>query len=412
MAKVVAPLTELKVKRAKPKEKMYKLFDGNGLYLEVKPNGKKTWRVKYRFNNKEKTYTIGEYPIIPLSQARGIAQEVKNKVLQGIDPVQDRKEKMIKQELSNKKLFKNIVEEFLKLKKIEWSEKYYQKQLRRLEIYILPFIGDRRIDLITKGELVQLIKNVRNIKTPSTKISNKAEVTKRIYIILKQIYTFALHNDYVESNIPEKIDITNLIPKQEETKHFDAIINEEEIRKLYKDILSYPSITKYALRFLALTALRPGNIQNLKWEWINWEKKVINIPAEAMKARNPYRLPLTETLISILEEMKKYSFPINKYVFCSPINFARKMSENTLNQAIKNLGYNHRAHGWRASFSTFAYEHQKEHGFSSEVIETQLAHVIGSKVTRAYMRSDFLEERRKLLEWWEKFLNNKRKKDN
>jgi len=104
--------------------------------------------------------------------------------------------------------------------------------------------------------------------------------------------------------------------------------------------------------------------------------------------------------------MKKFSFPINKYVFCSPINFARKMSENTLNQAIKNLGYNHRAHGWRASFSTFAYEHQKEHGFSSEVIETQLAHAIGNKVTRAYLRSDFLEERRKLLEWWEKFLTS------
>ena len=104
---MVAPLTELKIKRAKPKNKMYKLFDGNGLYLEVKPNGKKTWRVKYRLNNKEKTYTIGEYPIIPLTQARGIAQEVKNKVLQGIDPVQDRKEKMIKRKLSNKKLFKN-----------------------------------------------------------------------------------------------------------------------------------------------------------------------------------------------------------------------------------------------------------------------------------------------------------------
>jgi len=406
MARMVVPLTELKIKRAKPKNKLYKLFDGNGLYLEVKPNGKKTWRVKYRFNNKEKTYTIGEYPIIPLTQARGIAQEVKNKILQGIDPVQDRKEKMIKQELSNKKLFKNIVEEFLKLKKTEWSEKYYKKQVRRLEIYILPFLGERPIDLISKAEIVNLIKSVKNIKTPTTKISNKAEVTKRIYIILKQIYTFALHNDYVDVNIPEKIDINNLIPKQEETKHFDAIMNEEEIRKLYKDILSYPSITKYALQFLALTALRPGNVQNLKWEWIDWNKKVINIPAETMKARKPYRLPLTNTLISILKEMKKFSFPINKYVFCSPINFARKMSENTLNQAIKNLGYNHRAHGWRASFATIAYEKQKEHGFSAEVIETQLAHAIGNKVTRAYMRSDFLEERRKLLEWWEKFLTS------
>jgi len=405
MARMVAPLTELKIKRAKPKEKLYKLFDGNGLYLEIKPNGKKTWRVKYRFNNKEKTYTIGEYPIIPLTQARGIAQEVKNKVLQGIDPVQDRKEKQIKQELSNKKLFQNVVDEFLELKKSEWSEKYYQKQLRRLEIYILPFLKDRPIDLIKKGEIVNVIKNVRNIVTPTTKKSNKAEVTKRIYIILKQIYQFALHNDYVDIDIVAKIDINNLMPKQEEVKHFDAIMNLEELRKLYKDILAYPSISKYALQFLALTALRPGNIQNLKWEWIDWEKKVINIPAEAMKAKKPYRLPLTNTLISILEEMKKFSLPINIYVFPSPINFARKMSENTLNQAIKNLGYNHRAHGWRASFSTFAYEHQKEHGFSSEVIETQLAHAVGSKVTRAYMRSDFLDERRKLLEWWENFLN-------
>jgi integrase len=404
MAKVIAPLTEMKVKRAKPKEKLYKMFDGNGLYLEIKPTGKKTWRIKYRLYNKEKTYTIGEYPIIPLSQARGITQEIKNKILQGIDPVQDRKEKLITKELSNKKIFKNIVEEFLTLKSKEWSEVYYKKQVRRIEIYILPFLGNKPINLITKNEIVKIIKDVRKIVTPTTKISNKSEVTKRIYLILRQIYTFALHNDYVDVNILDKIDINNLIPK-EKVKHFDAITDINELKKLYKDIQSYPSVNKFALEFLALTALRPGNIQNLKWEWIDWDKKIINFPAEVMKIRKDYRLPLTESLIHILEEMKQISLSINIYVFCSPVNFAKRMSENTLNQAIKKMGYNHRAHGWRASFSTLCYEHQKEHGFSSEVIETQLAHSVGNKVTRAYMRSDFLEERRELLQWWEKFLS-------
>jgi len=401
MARIATPLTDTKIKRAKAKDKIYKLFDGNGLYLEVKPNGKKTWRVKYRLNGKEKTYTIGEYPLVTLANARAIAREVKEKILQGIDPVQERQKK----EKENK-TFAIITEEFLKKKEIETSKSNFIKNKRRVEIYILPFLGKMEIDKITKKDIVKVVKKVKDIQTPTTKQTDKIETARRVFSLIRQICKFALHNDYVETDPTAAIDISAVLPKRE-VKNFAAILKENEFKAMYKDFFEeYKGFnpTLNALKFLALTALRPGNVRNLMWEWVDLDKKIITYPASAMKGREEFRLPLTDTLIKILEEQAFIKGKKEGFVFFG----ARggQLSDATLNMQLKRRGYKHTSHGFRASFSTICYEKQKEHGFSAEVIETQLAHVIGSKVTRAYMRSDFLEERRKLLEWWESFLEN------
>jgi len=198
------------------------------------------------------------------------------------------------------------------------------------------------------------------------------------------------------------------LPKRE-IENFAAIIDENELKKMYKtffkDYKGYNTILN-ALKFLFLTALRPINIRNLRWEWIDLDKRVVIYPPEAMKTRKQYRLPLTETLVKILEEMAEIKGKKEGIVFFNVRDKNRSMAEGTLVRTIKRYGYNHQAHGFRTSFSTICYEKQKEHGFSAEIIETQLAHSIGNVVTRAYMRSDFLEERRKLLEWWEKFLES------
>ena len=401
MARIATPLTDTKIKKAKPKDKIYKLFDGNGLYLEVKPNGKKTWRVKYRLNGKEKTYTIGEYPLITLANARVIAMEVKEKVLQGIDPVQERQKKE-KETMT----FAIIAEEFLKKKEIETSRTNFIKNKRRVEIYILPFLGKIEINKITKGDIIKVIKKVKDIQTPTTKQTDKTEIARRVFSLIRQIYKFALHNDYVEIDPTAAIDISAVLPKRE-VKNFAAILKEDEFKAMYKDFFGeYKGFNPVlnALKFLALTALRPGNVRNLVWEWVDLDKKIIIYPASAVKGREEFRLPLTDTLIKILEEQAFMKGKREGFVFFGIRG--KQLSDTTLNMQLKRRGYKHTSHGFRASFSTICYEKQKEHGFSSEVIETQLAHVIGSKVTRAYMRSDFLEERRKLLEWWEKFLTN------
>ncbi|AZV46887.1 hypothetical protein C3L23_06245 [Nautilia sp. PV-1] len=403
MPRIATPLNDTKIKKAKPKEKLYKMFDGDGLYLEIKPSGKKTWRIKYRLNGKEKTYTIGEYPTITLSKARAITREIKEKILEGVDPVKERQKES---EKDNKK-FSYIVKQFLEKKEQEVSSKHFERSKRRLEIYILPFFKDKNIEEITKKDIINILKKVKEIDTPSTRTIDKTETARRVLSLLRQIYRFALHNDYTETDITAAIDITAVLPKRE-VQHFNAILKEEDFKEMYKDFFAdykgYNHILN-ALKFLALTALRPGNVRNLRWEWVDLDKKVVIYPASAMKAKEEFRLPLTDTLVKILKE-QAYIKGSKKGVVFFGRDFNKEMSDATLIRHIKRKGYNHTAHGFRASFSTICYEKQKDHGFPAEVIETQLAHVIGNKVTRAYMRSDFLEERRKLLEWWEEFLES------
>ncbi|WP_159445304.1 tyrosine-type recombinase/integrase [Nitratiruptor tergarcus] len=410
MGRVATPLSDRKIKLAKPKDKVYRLSDGNGLVLEIKPNGSKIWRVRYIFEKKAKMYTIGDYPTISLAEARYITTQVRNKILRGIDPVKERQEVELKKSIESKKKFETIAREFFDLKSKEWAKTYYSKQIRKAEIYIFPFIGFKNIDRITKSDIVDVVKNVKFIQTPSTKNTNKNETSRRVFNLIKQIYQFALHNDYTEIDIPNRIDINKIVPKTKIQNRIKAITDEKEIKNIYEiithDFEGYHIIGN-ALKFLALTALRPGNVRNVQWKWIDMENRVITFPAEAMKSKKEFRLPLTDTLAEIIENMRDLTYHRSEYVFCSPVHIGRMMSENTLNVAHKRLGIiNHNAHGWRSSFSTICYEHQKEHGMSAEVIEAQLHHQIGSSVTRAYMRSDFLEERRNLLEWWESFLED------
>lgn len=403
MPKIATPLTEMKIKRAKPKEKMYKLFDGNGLYIEIKPNGRKVWRVKYRLYGKEKTYTIGDYPTITLSQARAITREIKQKVIDGIDPVAERQEK---KEIHKDKLFKNIIAEFLAKKQKEISESHFSKQKGRIKNYILPDLGNKNIDDITKRDIVKIVKSVPLKRTPkTTKKTDKTETARRVFIIVREIFRFALHNGYIDKDVTSAIDINAILPRQK-SEHFKAVLDENEFKNMYKSLFANVEYDKtlLALQFLALTALRPGNVRKLRWEWVDWNKKIIVIPAEEMKIRKEFRLPLTDKLIEIIEKMTFFNPKRQGLVFFGK-DYETPMSDNTFSYYIKRKGFNHTAHGFRASFATICYEHYKEHGFSSEVIETQLAHAVGNKVTRAYMRSDFLEERRQLLEWWEKFLN-------
>jgi len=383
-------LTNTQIKTAKPKEKPYKIFDINGLYIEIRPTGKKYWRVKYRFNGKEKTKTIGEYPFITLQKAR---EEVV----------------LLKSKLQNNGIvslnFKEVVKEFLKNKKTEWSEKHYKDQIKKLENYVFDILENKNIDEITKADINEVLNNVVRKNIGNIKTGDKIELRKKIFLLLRQILRFAIHKDYIKYNVCDSIDINEILPKRNE-EHIKAITDEKEFKKLVKiifDLEGVYKITQLAVKFLVLSALRSGNVRKMEWNWVSFENNIVVIPAKEMKTKKEFRVPLTKTLRDILlqaKEMKK-----SNYVFYSPADKNKPLSESIFIVMLKRAGINnHKPHGFRSSFSTLAYEHHKQHGFSSEVIETQLSHSVGNKVTRAYMRSDFLEERRGLMEWWERFI--------
>jgi len=408
MPKVKEPLTDKKIK-AEIKKGANQINDGSisGLALYKIKSGY-VWRLRYTYGKKRSYYVIGEYPIISLKEAREMAREAKLLLEKGIDPNLHKKkqqEELIRQQ--NKKHVIDLINEYLEVKKHNISEARFKKNyVGTFKNYVIPYIGKKFIDEISKDEILALVKKVPKIKLKkATRVGNKTYKAKEVLNIIKDMFEFAVDNGYLEYNPAYSIKLERILPKHQE-QHMEAITDESELRKLYKTILEIDNpVTSKILQFQALTLLRNGNMRNLKWEYIDWDKKIIIFPKENMKAaHSDFRLPLTNTLLEILEFFKQFSGN-KEYVFVSS-KTNKPISENFLPYQYKKLGYQgiHTPHGWRSSFRTIAAEKYKEHKFPFEVIEAQLHHKIGDKVTQAYLRTDFFEERRELLEWWEKFL--------
>ncbi len=391
MPKIPTPLTETKIKKLKPKDRLYRVADGNNLYIEVKPTGAKFWRFRFKLNGKYSMVSLGEYPFISLKRARELALEAKLAILNGKHPKQEQKI-----------LFSEVAREFLEFKKRELNPKYYKAQENKIKNYLYPKLEYKPIKKISKDDILLLLKDIPKINLKNaTNTKDKSETTKRVYILLREILKFALHNGYIDKNVAEMINISQVAPKSR-TKHFEAELDINNLRAIYQLILKLKTPTKWPLLFLILTALRAKNIRELKWKYIDFKKEIITFPASVMKKKDEFRLPLTSTLIDILNSTPRRG----DFVFGSKKEPSKSIGENSLNYALKSLGLKVRAHSFRSSFSTIAYERQNEHKCSFEVIETQLSHKIGNKITRAYLRSDFLEQRRELLIWWENLLKS------
>ena len=408
MPKVNKPLTDKKIK-AEIKKGTKTISDGSisGLALYKTKTGY-VWRLRYSYGGKRSYYSIGEYPIVGLKEARELAREAKLSLEKGIDPnlhKKQQREELIRQQ--NRMRVVDLIDEYLEIKKQNVSETRFKKNyVGTFNNYIIPYIGKKFIDEINKDEILALVKKVPKIKLKkATRSGNKTYKAKEVLNIIKDMFEFAVDNGYLEYNPAYSIKLDRILPKHQE-QHLKAITDEIKLKKLYKKILEIENpITSKILQFQALTLLRNGNIRNLKWEYIDWDKKIIIFPKESMKAaHSDFRLPLTNTLLEILEFFKQFSGD-KEYVFISS-KTNKPLSENFLPYQYKKLGYQgiHTPHGWRSSFQTIVAEKYKEHKFQFEVIEAQLHHKIGGKVTQAYLRTDFLYERRELLKWWEKFL--------
>lgn len=392
------PLTNTACQNAKPKEKPYKLADSGGLYLLVKPNGSKLWRFKYRFMRTEKLLAIGAFPLISLKDARETRDNAKRLLAQTppVDPMNDKAEKKEEAKKEAESSFEHVAREWHQSQIEHWSEGYAEKIMRVLEKNLFPEIGHRPIAQITPPELLNCLKKI---------VDRKAyDIAGRARQISGMIFRYGIQTGKCERN--SAADLKGAW-KPRKTKHY-ATIDAKDIpdflQALERNEARLFERTRRAIWLSLLTFQRPGEIRQAQWSEIDLEAKEWRIAAHKMKLRRDHIVPLSKQALAILAEQKAETGHLKTdWVFPSQIKPKEPMSDGTVNRAIKLMGYGDvmKAHGVRALARTTIREIL---GYEAEIIEKQLAHKTSNPLGEAYDRTQFLPQRKKLMQHWADYL--------
>ena len=382
-------LTELAIRNAKCGSKRKKLSDGGSMYLELHPNGGKYWRMNYQFQKKEKTLALGVWPQTSLVEARHKRDEAKMLLKSGKDPNLEKKKLKSNAVLDQGNTFGSISEEWFERMQHEWSEDYFHDSKRAFELHVLPYLKDIPISEIEHAEIKSVLSRMEE--------QRKFVAAKKVLQKLDRIFRFANRNDYCKHNpvILLKDDI--ITPKKKNQPALEESDLPEFLKKL--DDIDVYITTKMGLRMVMLTLTRTKEIRHSTWDEFDLEsdKPVWRIPADRMKMNRDHMVPLSRQAVEVMKKVKRFSRG-DQFVFEQQNNPQKPMSENTMLYAMYRMGYHGRAtvHGFRATASTIL----NEKGFRSDVIESLLAHVEKNQVRAAYNRAEYLDERRKILQWW------------
>ena len=384
-------LTATTIKTCKPKDKAYKLTDGGGLYLLVSPSGGKWWRFDYRFQSKRKTLSMGVYPAISLKDARDRRDEAKKQLANGIDPAMVRKSQ--KHQQSQPNTFEAVAREWHDKFKPGWSDTHASRLLRLLERDIFPWLGSMPVSDVSSPLLLQTI---RRIETRSLDTAHRAMQN------CGQVFRYAIATGR-QQNDPTHA-LKGAIPPIRDN-HFASITHPEQIGPLLRAIEGYKGefITQSALRLGPLVFVRPGELRHAEWSEINLEIGEWRIPSEKMKMGQPHIVPLARQSIVLLTDLQPLT-GTGQYLFPSVRSLDRPLSENTINAALRRLGYTKdemTGHGFRSMASTLL----NEQGWNRDHIERQLAHAERNKIRAAYNYADYLPERRKMMQAWADYLD-------
>lgn len=388
-------LTAIAVKGAKAKEKAYKLSDGSGLYLFIDKAGRKYWRYNFRYLGKHKTLSLGVYPETSLKKARKLHQEARQKIADEIDPTYQKKvEKAIKLEQANNS-FQAIALEWLNKQRPTWAKTHADNVEGRLNNYVFPHIGARPIVDITAPDLLIMLREIENL--------GYNETAHRVRSVCGQVFRYAIVTGRAERDPSQDLKGALTAVK---ASSFAAITDPKEIGGLLRAIYEYSGdiVTKSALKLAPLVFVRPGELRHAEWTEFSFESKEWLIPAEKMKMNTDHIIPLSKQAIAILLEIQKVTGK-GKYVFPSIRSRSRPMSENTINGALRRMGYTKEemtGHGFRAMASTLL----NEQGFNEDWIEMQLAHKQRNKVRAAYNRAKYLPQRKTMMQQWADYLNS------
>ena len=391
-------LTDTAIRKAKPTEKVQRLFDGGGLYLEISPAGGKLWRMKYRHGGKEKRLAFGTYPDTSLASAREKRDAARKLLAAGVDPGEHRKAEKAAGDDKAANSFEVVAREWFAKHSPTWVASHADKIIQRLERDVFPWLGKRPIADVTAKELLATVNRITD--------RGATETAHRALQNCGQVFRYAIVTGRAERN--PATDLRGALPPVKQSHHA-AILEPAAIGGLLRAIEGYQGgfVTKCALRLAPLLFVRPGELRQAEWAEIDLDAAEWNIPADKMKTREPHLVPLAPQAVAILSELHALTGR-GRYVFPSARSASRPMSNNAVLSALRRMGFakdEMTGHGFRAMARTVLDEVLH---FRPDYIEHQLAHAVRDPNGRAYNRTAHLAERRKMMAAWAGYLDQLR----
>ena len=419
MAKVVKPLSNTEIKNAKPKEKEYTLSDGDGLMLEVRTNGSKLWKFRYKspITLKVRKAGLGIYPKVSLKDAR-------DKKIEYISMLSDNRDPLIELDLLKKEYEKKLDEDkglnfislFDKFLEVKQSHKSISnrtiddtyKILNNWLFPNLPYKNDTKLNDVSYDFLVKCLTSLEKL--------DKLETLKKLKGYIVSFYKY-LFSENLLDDITIITKLENKIFKKRhknQVKNHGAIIDGEGLKDLLYRVQNFSGhpIIKYAVLFSLYTVQRQGTILKAEWCEIDEENKLWRVPAHKMKSKKDFVIPLTDETMKLLDELKEYSGN-SKYLFCGIHDTKKTIGADSVRVAFLKMGYETgevTAHGLRTTFSTIANNNVLKHRISPEFIEKALNHSVGNDVRAVYNQAENLEELRAMFNWWSEYLLGDRSK--
>jgi integrase len=390
------PLKDVAVRNAKPTGKPRKLSDGGGLHVLIQPTGGKLWRLAYRFAGKQKTLALGVYPAVSLEEARRRRDEAKKLLARSIDPSVQRK---ANKQAGKDSSFRAVAEEVTAKLEREGRAQATLAKKRWLLDFAYPAFGDRPVAEITASDLLALLRKIES--------RGLYETARRLRSTCGMVFRYAIATGRAERD--PSMDLRGALTAPQ-VNHRATIIDPKSIGALLRAIDGFDGqpTTRAALRLAAYLFVRPGELRHAEWNEVDLDTAVWSIPAEKMKMRRPHRIPLARQPLAILREFREITGN-GRWLFPSVRTFTRPISENTLNAALRRLGYGSEemcTHGFRGMASTRLNEMGR---WNPDAIERQLAHQEANAVRRAYTHgAEFWSERVRMMQAWADYLDGLR----
>lgn len=386
-------LTATAVRNAKPQDKIYRLSDGGGMYLEITPQGGRYWRLKYRHAGKEKRLALGVYPQTTLAKAREQREDARRLISEGIDPSAARRSDERQRKVAAANTFGAIAEEWLEeVHKNKVVPDHYRHDRRRLELHLLPVLGRQVLAEITASNLLDCLRRIEK--------QGKLETAKRVRTLASLIFRYAIATDRADRDPAADLKGALRAPK---IRHHPAITDPKDIGALMRAMYGYGGepVTMAALKLSAMVFVRPGELRQAEWSAVDIEAGTWSFTAS--KNGPPLIVPLPSQGIDILTELHDLTGR-GRLVFPGARSNGRPMSENAITAALAGMGYKGRmtAHGFRAMARTVLEERL---GYPPAIIEQQLAHSVKDANGRAYNRTAHLEQRKEMLQAWADYLD-------
>lgn len=385
------PLNDMQIRRAKPETKAYTLGDGQGLSLLIEPNGSKSWRFRYRFAGKPKMISLGVYPTISLADARSRRDDARKLVAEGKNPSEVRKEQKIALQTESESAFEMIATEWHQMKSAKWSAGYASDIMEAFQNDIFPYVGTRPVGEIKPLELLNVLRKIEK--------RGALEKMRKVRQRCSEVFRYAIATGRAEFN--PAADLSSALDVHQ-SNHF-PFLKADEIPDFLRALDSYTGsrLVLIATKLLMITGVRTIELRAALWSEFDLDNAIWEIPAERMKMRRSHLVPLSVQALDLLNELKIMTGNY-RYVFPGRNDPNKPMSEASINQVIKRIGYGGKVtgHGFRHSLSTILHEK----GYDSAWIEIQLAHIDKNNIRGTYNHAQYIDKRRGMMQWYSNYI--------